>query len=141
MRDHDDFPRVLGQGPDFSMRRIAPMHDWLLPDWSNWETHDGRGLPAGLMGRRIMIAGLSHDLQHGLSGQDLIVTPEYAASDAAAVWDWSLGFGGVSGYRIRRDVSLLSMIDADVIKALDLGRGGSVSVSFYPLLLGLDGVA
>lgn len=139
MRDHDDFPRVLGQGPNFNVTYPDRQHDWLLPDWSNWHPHDGRGLPAGLMGRRIMIAGLSHDLQQGLSGQDIIVTPEYAASDAAAVWDWSLGYGGVSGYRVRRAVSLLAVVDADIIRALDLGRGGCIPVSNYPLLLGLDG--
>ncbi|MDO9006333.1 MAG: hypothetical protein Q7V20_23055 [Aquabacterium sp.] len=105
--------------------------DAFLIEWTEWLPHDGRGLPAALIGQRIMVAGLAHDGFHALPERFLTVTTAYASSEAAAVWDWSQGCGGVSCYRLMR-VEPLSF-GQDLVDVLNDGLGR--------LMFGLDGVA
>lgn len=122
--------RELGQGPNGHYERIK-ISDTFLIEWTEWRQHDGHGLPAALIGQRIMVAGSAHDGVRELPERFLTVTPEYATSEAAAVWNWSLGYGGVSGYRLRRAQPI--NLDQSVIDVLNAGHGH--------LSFGLDGVA
>lgn len=120
-----------GLGPDQGFERVRMPSDTYLSEWTEWRRHDGRGIPAALMGQEIMVSGSAHDGVGRLPGRFLTITPEYAASEAAAVWDWSRGFGGVSGYRLRRAAPI--DLDQSVIDALNGGQSS--------LVFGLDGVA
>jgi len=126
----EHFGLKLGLGPDQGRMAFRRASDTYLVKWTEWRNHDGRGLPSALIGQQIMLAGLAHDGVRALPERILTVTPAYAASEAAQVWDWSRGYGGVSGYRLRRAEPIT--ISQDVIDALNDGHG-------Y-LVFGLDGV-
>ena len=79
--------RQVGLGPHQGYERVKMPSDTFLIEWTEWLAHDGRGLPAALIGQRIMLAGLAHDGFHELPERFLTITPAYAASEAAAVWD------------------------------------------------------
>lgn len=114
----------------------ASPRDRLLTDWTEWRDHDGQGVPALLIGKEIMVAGDAHDGISRLPDRILRVTPDYVASVAADVWDWSKGWGGVTRYRLRRAAPLV--LDQVVIDALqDLAHAcGRRALQF-----GMDGVA
>jgi hypothetical protein len=131
-RRDEEFPRVRGQGPNAHVTHHRRLADGLLPDWSDWEQHDGRGVPAKLIGQTIMIAGCAHDGSSALPDRVVEVTPAYVVSARALVWTWALGYGGVSGWRLRRAQRL--PVPDDVLAAIDRDRPAG-----HPLVLGLDG--
>lgn len=124
-------PRQVGLGPRQGYQKAKMPSDTFLIEWTEWLPHVGRGLPVALIGQRIMLAGLAHDGLHELPQRFLTVTAAYAASEEAAVWDWSQGFGGVSAFRLKRRVPL--NFGQDLVDSLNDGWGR--------LMFGLDGVA
>lgn len=129
---------IVGQGPEANTRYISCfVQDTLLKEWGDWQEHDGKKLPHSLMGRTLWIAGLEHDGLTMVKNQLVQITAEYLASEQAHIWIWSNGYGGVSGYRLKRETPL--PFSQSVIDILDRARTKRDYVP--PLLLGLDGVA
>ncbi len=110
----------------------AEMRDPLLAAWGDWLDHDGRGVPAHLVGRSVLVMGLGRTCRVDL-------TQDYATSAAAAVWTWCDDDGAVRvvSYRVLRHDRL--QFDAETLHALDRARGFMGLNGERPLLMGLDG--
>lgn len=114
------------------MKTRCEVRDYLLAEWGDWVDHDGGGIPAHLIGRRVMVHGLpSPD-----TGMIIELTPAYAASDAAAVWTWGEEDEGdfVWGYRVMRHEPL--PFGAEALHRMDMIRSWQPPL---PLMIGLDG--
>lgn len=108
------------------------IRDPFLAAWGDWLDHDGQGVPAHLLGRSVLVSGLGFTCRIDL-------TPDYAASAAAAAWTWCEDDEAacVVAYRVLRRDRL--QFDAATLHALDRARGFMGLNGERPLLIGLDG--
>lgn len=110
----------------------AEIRDPLLAAFGDWQDHDGRGVPAHLVGRRVWV------LPRGWGAGQIELTPEYLASQDAAEWIWEIpGAGSIVMYRPGLPSDL--PFDPDTLHALDRARRVQVNPA-GPLKIGLDGV-